>query len=90
MKLVRPLKYFQKGFKMKKAFVFHLSDLIMVVNLKSMLLKNFSMKMAFLTISLLLELLNKMGLLKGKIDLWKKWNHAFGKWFIKRFLGKSS
>ena len=53
-KLVKPLKYFKKEFKMKKAFVFHPSDLIIVVNLKIMFLKIFSMKMAFLTISLFL------------------------------------
>ena len=73
MKLMRPLKCFQKEFRMKKVFVSRLSDLIMVMSLKTMFLKVFVMKMAFLIISLLLELLNKMGLLKGRIDLCKKW-----------------
>ena len=38
----------------KKVFVFHPLDLIMVVNLKIIFLKVFAMNMAFLTISLLL------------------------------------
>ena len=73
IKLMRPSKSFQKEFKMKKVFAFHLADQIMVENLKIILLKISAMKMAFLIISLLLKLLNKMGLLKGRIDLYKKW-----------------
>ena len=73
MKLAKPLKCFKKEFKMKKVFVFHTLDLIMVMSSKIMFLKAFTMNMAFLIISLLLELLNKMGLLKERIDLYKKW-----------------
>ena len=44
---------------------------------ENMLLKIFAMKMTFLIISLLLEHLNKMGLLKGRTDLYKKWPEPF-------------
>ena len=74
MKLVRLSKHFEKGFKMKRVSAFHPSDHIMVVNLKIMLLKIFVMKMAFLIIFLLLEHLNKIGLLKGRTNLSKKWS----------------
>ena len=91
MKLMRPLKCFKKKFKMKRVSVSCPSDQIMAVRLKAMLLKAFVTKMAFITISLLLELLNKMGLLKGRTNLYKKWlKPGFVKWFIKRFLGTSS
>ena len=69
---LRLSKYFVKEIKMKKVFIFHPSDKIMVVNLKIMFLKIFTLKMAFLTIFLLLELLNKMELLKGRINFCKK------------------
>ena len=70
---MRPLKYFEKEFRMKKVSTLLPLDQTMVVNLKIILLKIFVMKMTFLTISLLLELLNKMESLKGRIDLCKKW-----------------
>ena len=66
-------KTFSKEFKMKKVFALLPSNHITVVNLKIMPLKIFVMKMAFFIISLILELLNKMELLKGRIDLCKKW-----------------
>ena len=64
MMLVRPLKLFQKELKTKKTFALLPLNKIMVENLKITLLKIFVMKMAFLIIFPLLELLNKMGLLK--------------------------
>ena len=85
MKLVRPLKYFQKEFIMEKVSTLLPSDQIMVENLKIILLKTFVMKMSFLTIPLLLELLNKMELLKGGIDLCKKWLELY---FLKVVLSK--
>ena len=42
-------------------------------NLKILILKDFVMSMEFNITFQLLELLNKMGLLKGKIKLCKKW-----------------
>ena len=52
---------FQKEFKKKKVFVFQLLEVIMEPNLKMNSAKPFTMKMEFITLFLLLELLNKMG-----------------------------
>ena len=73
MKLVRPLKYFKKEFKMTKGF--YISSIISDHGgeFENHVFKNFAMKTAFLIISLLLELLNKIGMLKGRIGLYKKW-----------------
>ena len=64
---------FSKRVQNEKGFFITPSNQTMVENLKITLLKTFVLKMAFLMISLLLELLNKMGLWKGRIDLYKKW-----------------
>ena len=59
--VVRPSKFFQKDFRMKKVFASLPSDQTMVESLIITLLKFFVIKMAFLITSPLLELLNKMG-----------------------------
>ena len=45
----------------------------MEANLKMLILKAFVISMGFSIIFRLLELSNKMGLLKGKMELCKKW-----------------
>ena len=74
MKHTRPSKYFLKELKMKKGFCISCKYQIIVVNLKIMFLKIFAMTMAFFIISLVLELFNKMGLLKGRTYLYKCWH----------------
>ena len=58
-----------KEFKKKKVFVLLPLEVIMKPNLKMNFSKTFVMKIEFLIHSLLLELLNKMGELKGRIEL---------------------
>ena len=64
-------KSFENFYKrvQKKSFVFLQLKVIMEPNLKMNFSKSFVMKMAFYIHFFLLELLNKMGLLKGKIEL---------------------
>ena len=66
---LKHLKTLLKEFKKKKVFAFLPLEVIMELNLKMNSLKPFVMKMAFYIHFLLLEHLNKMGLLKGKIGL---------------------
>ena len=73
MMLLKLLKILQKEFKKKKVFVFLSLEVIMELNLKMNFSKPFIMKMAFHIHFLLLELLNKMGQLKEKIELLWKW-----------------
>ena len=55
------LKILQKEFKNKKVFIFLQLEVIMEPNLKMNFSKYFTMKIGFLILFLLLELLNKMG-----------------------------
>ena len=61
MKLVRPSKYFKKEFKIKKGFGILSIKSNHGSEFENLFLKTFAMKIVFLIISLLLELLNKMG-----------------------------
>jgi len=62
-------KKFAKIFKIIKISKLHLLGVIMEENLKIRILNHFVIKMALKTIFLHLEPLNKMELLRGKIDL---------------------
>ena len=61
-------KKLAKLFKTRKILKLHLSGVIMEENLKTKILNHFVMNMALSIIFLHPELLNKMELLRGKID----------------------
>ena len=73
MSFSRSLKYSMKEFKMKKDFVSLLSKVIMELSLKMLSSGHFVKKIVFSTTFIQREHLKKMGYLKGKIELYKRW-----------------
>ena len=69
MRLLMFLKSFVKRFKMKKVCAYQALEVIMVENLKITFLKLFVKKMRLVIIFHVLELLNKMGQWKEKVEL---------------------
>ena len=76
----RSLRYFIREFKMKEFFVFLLLEAIMELSLRILSLNHYVKRMTFSTTFLHREHFNKMGWLKGIIELCKKWQ---GLYFVK-------